>query len=527
MLFHKDYWTTASILILGSISLLCFAWPAVSQDIAPTTLHVQSNLVQLDVSVTDKTGALVTDLTKDDFTVYENGKRQTIRNFDAFNAHYLTPQVISQGVNSTADLQRLAPAAPVIVLVLDELNTDFGDNAFARTQIRKYLQGQSEVLAQPTSLLVATDDGFEQVADYTLDRSKLLHALERLKPMLPGELMRTGGSPEGVAMRFAQTLASLQQIAEAGAGHHGRKNVIWVGRGFDSIDLRDAASHQVELVKGAAERALNLMKDSNVVLFTIDPTLSTKMAAEPNSDQLSSSLAPFTAELHNTKDPFDGTVSFNTFAPETGGKAFSMNNGLDQEINASVIAGTQFYTLSYVPGGDYSPNDPYRRIDVQVDRPGLAVSTRRGYFTQIIPPASQSQKQQLKAQGFDIGTAVVSNMSFTGIGILAASSQSNPAEYIIRINTNDLQWESQSEGGPAAHLLLVAVGLDKKNKPVSKNAKEITARLDPGIPVTSIPFAVVKIDLPRAAGASKVRIIVRDSSTGKLGSADMQSPGGS
>ena len=49
------------------------------------TFKVQVDYVDVDVLVTDKDGRFVRDLTKDDFQVFEDGRRQTITNFSVVN----------------------------------------------------------------------------------------------------------------------------------------------------------------------------------------------------------------------------------------------------------------------------------------------------------------------------------------------------------------------------------------------------------------------------------------------------------
>ena len=282
---------------------------------SPAVVRVSSRLVVLDVSVLDAAGVSVTDLTRNDFTIYESGQPERIHSFEPFDAHRLPPSATAASLRNTADLQRLAPNAPVTVLVLDELNTAFEDTAFARTSLRKYLLARDATLTEPTTLLTVTDAGFQQVQDYTLDRGRLLDALAHLKGAYPFSLLRTGGSPEGRAIRFAQTLASLQQVAQATSGHQGRKNILWVGSGFQSIDLRNEPDRQVQLVKGAAERTVNLLREAHVTVYTVDPTLSTKIAGEPQADTTQTDPSAFTAETHQRGDPFSDTVSFNTLAP--------------------------------------------------------------------------------------------------------------------------------------------------------------------------------------------------------------------
>lgn len=512
----------AQMLTLIPVASILFAFGAAhAQDTAPDVLTVQSRLVQLDVTVLDKSGAPITDLKADDFTLYENGQPQRIRNFEAYNDHQLPPIALTQGITGTPDLQRIAPDAPVTILVLDEFNTAFEDTAFARIQLRKYLEHQPLRLTQPTSFLVATDAGFEQVQDYTLDRNLLLAALAKLPPAYPAEMMRTGGSPEGIAIRFAQTLASLQQIAQASEGHKGRKNVVWLGRGFDSLDLRNEPDYQVRLVKGAAERAVNLLRDAHVTVYTIDPTLSTTIASELNLQDSQTDTKAFLAETHNRQDPFSDTISFNTMAPETGGRAFALNNGLASEISSAVQEGSGYYSLTYVPSGDVDPKDPYRRITVRVDRPNVSVVTRQGYFAIVPPLPHASEKQQLRSAGFDLGTAISSHMQYTGLGVLAGASATDPALYIVQVNTNDLTWQRQPDGAQAAHVILVAVGINTKGKPVSKNVKDVVAKLAPQFSPAEIPLTTLRIALPSQPGISRVRIAVRDQADGRLGTADV------
>jgi hypothetical protein len=63
-----------------------------------------------------------------------------------------------------------------------------------------------------------------------------------------------------------------------------------VGRGFDSIDLTNATNVQVQMVKGAAERAINILRDSHVSVYSIDPTLSTKLLGATPPEQTTSDV---------------------------------------------------------------------------------------------------------------------------------------------------------------------------------------------------------------------------------------------
>ena len=52
---------------------------------------MNARLVVLDLVVRDKHGNVVTDLTQNDFRVYEDNQPQRIRSFEAPSAHLLPP----------------------------------------------------------------------------------------------------------------------------------------------------------------------------------------------------------------------------------------------------------------------------------------------------------------------------------------------------------------------------------------------------------------------------------------------------
>lgn len=515
---------TGSAAILVLFACLALSSPAHSQSdsLQGGPLHITSRLVTLDVSVVDGKGDLVSDLTRSDFTIFENGEVQTISSFEPYSDHRLGPTFTTNSINGAADLERVAPNAPVTVLVLDEFNTDFGDTAYARLQIRRYLTAQPPVLRQPTLFLAATDAGFQQVQDYTLDRQRLLDALAHLPPVLPGGLMRTGHSREGMALRFGQTLDSLQQIAKATLGHPGRKNIIWVGRGFDSLDLRNETDRTSEAVQSAAERAVNLLRQAHATVYTVDPTLSTKRAGDLNENTTDSDAAAFVAETHDPKDPFKDTVSFNTIAPLTGGRSFAMFNDLDQEIATSVTEGSSYYAMAYVPSASVDTANPYRRIDVRVDRPGLKVITRHGYYTVTPPLPAATPQRALKSEGYDIGSAISSGITFTGLHITALLSPVNPSECIVQVATQDIQWQPEPDGTVSAHLALVAVAMDQHGKPLADSAKDVVARLKSMDNLDHVPFTTLRIALPAARSPHSIRLAVRDAYTGKLGTAEVR-----
>ena len=64
---------------------VCCAHVLVGQAPQQPTFRVQVDAVEIDASVTDAQGNVVTDLTRDDFEILEDGKPQTITSFALVN----------------------------------------------------------------------------------------------------------------------------------------------------------------------------------------------------------------------------------------------------------------------------------------------------------------------------------------------------------------------------------------------------------------------------------------------------------
>ena len=79
---------------------------------APSRLRVTTELVLVNVVARDKKGNLVRDLKKEDFTLFEDGKRQTISTFDFENVDELATgaaEATVSGSTPQASLLRTTP----------------------------------------------------------------------------------------------------------------------------------------------------------------------------------------------------------------------------------------------------------------------------------------------------------------------------------------------------------------------------------------------------------------------------------
>jgi VWFA-related protein len=486
------------------------------------TLKIQTQIVLLDISVTDKNGNPVNNLTRDDFTILEDTVPQRMRSFEPPSAHHM-PEA-ERGklvVTSAADLKKIGDA-PITLLVLDETNTAFSDMAYSRYCLNKYLDKQPAIMAQPTVLLVADDTHFSVIHDYTQDREAIRESLKHYMPSLPSKMMRsnTGGN---AAERMSNTLGALYQIARASSGVPGRKTIIWVGLGFPSLDVLQMSAPVADAIQSAMKRITQTLLESHVTLFTIDPTVNTttvNMMETPEDLQY--------AEDQADGQPYSDQIKFSTLAPATGGTALFSRNDIDKEIDAANEQGSNYYTVSYSPTDKNPDPNLYRRIRVVTKDPTLTVTTRDGYYTRVsdtpnpfaIPNMDAQAKQaQLK---MDITSAAMSDMTFDGITVNA--ERASPPNFKLTIPLKDLNWTDTPNGQHQAEVSVVVVAFSPKNKALGHFGTELVARTagDPAkSPESLAPFSVPYVIPPNTA---RIRFVVRDAVTGKIGTVELKNP---
>lgn len=488
------------------------------QQTEPYRITVNARIVVLDVVVKDKKGNLVkrSDLTKDDFTLYEDGKEQKIRSFEAPDAHVVPGSAEAKTVvNSAADLKKTG-SAPVTVLVLDELNSRFEDMSYSRRSMVQYLESQPAVLREPTVLLIASNTTFQQMHDYTQNRDALIEVVKKHMPELPWRMMNSGKGGPGAVERMAQVLAALQQIAQASTGTPGRKNLVWVGNGFPSADLTGLDDKTADTIEAAVKRTTNRLLAARITMYTINPapgTTSTIEVATP--DELA------TATDENGSDPFgQGKTSFEMFATSTGGFAFRGRNDINNVIGESIAQGDSYYTLSYSPSNASQDAAKYRKIRIVMKDRSLHATTRDGYFPETfgqanpVLDASLKPKQQKASLQLDLSGALTSTIAYNGLDVTA--EKAGNGTYRIRVADSGLTWSQKTDGSETAEATVAAGWYDAKNKLLGHVAREQVVARDGGH-----SGAVYTLPITLPAGVVRLRLLARDAVSGKMGTFDI------
>ncbi len=485
------------------------AQPQAAQQESGYSLRVNSQLVVLDVVVTGKDGKNVRHLTKDDFTVYENKVPQRIKSLEEVTPP--APAAVIQ-VHSTAELDRLEPDAPVSVIVIDELTTQFADLAFARYSLKKYLNAQGDTLQQPTMLVAANYDNVAMLHDYTTSRQEILDALDHHLGSA-GSVTRAQQS-SWMNEQINGAFASVVGVAEAAAGHPGHKNLIWVGRGFPSIDPSTLDGEQRAALDKAIASCTNLLRDARVTLYSIDPA---GLSASP----------PTQDEDGYETDPFGGQIDFDKMVTATGGLALHGRNDVDRLIDEAVRDGESFYTLSYTPSASSQDPQKFRNIRVVMKDRSLQTSTRQGYFAHggAVEPALGAKGVYSHRLVFDLNTAGSNLMVYDGIPMTVVRDAKAPDHFLLRVPASSLM--RQEDAGPEGNveLTVAAESFDRKGKLLNKHVQLVKllvpapeyGSVGPNTAASKTADVEVAATIPTQSPAARVRLIVRDNASGKIG----------
>ncbi len=485
-------------------------------------LKVNARLVVLDVVVTDRTGKSVEGLTTQDFQVFEDGELQHIRSLEPPSGHSLPSASVAADASIVYD-----PAqpenfgqSPVNILVLDQLNTHFADSSYARRCLRDYLASQPALLAQPTTLLSVDDNRFRQLQMLTRNRDSLLHALAAAPAQYPWTLEVNGKTDHGPIERLDQSLRALEEITQSYARIPGRKNLIWVGGGFPSLDPEALDGDDLQEVKDALRHVTDVLLDTRVTFYAVDPTSSVPGMAEITDASQMAFVQAAGDSVGTNVDPFNSSQDFDKLGPVTGGRVVHGMNDIARQIASSVDLGSSYYTISYTPSSISEAIAKYRKISVVCLRAGLTATTRSGYYS-----GQTEQEKAAATASYDLTTAAEGTMPLNGIHVTVERDSlpsAPPATYIVRASVANLTWKSRPDGSATASVYVMAVSLNAKGKMLGHTVHAMVASAKPDTDLhdttRTADFYFIATPVPKSAA---LRFIVRDSVSVRMGSFDL------
>jgi VWFA-related protein len=366
-------------LIFALIGFVAVAPSMLAQD-AAATAAAEVKVVTLPVTVRDKKGKIVRDLTKDDFTLQEDGRPQTIRSF-ASNADL--PLTLGLLVETSSSQDKVLDAE--------------------RNASRSFLE-QMLVQAKDKAFLIHFDHEVELLQDLTSSKEKLQKALDLLKtpsdrerandPNDPANSPSKSDSQHGTQLYDAVFLASNELLKK----QPGRKALIILSDGVD----RGSKTY----LDGAIEAA----QRADTAVYTI-------YFAEPRHNDRDQQGAgqrqggggypgggggggwpgggggwPGSGgggrgnrggQRPKEEPRADGKVNLQRISKETGGRFFetSKKQSVGEVYDSLVEELRTQYNMGYTPDKDSSASG-YHHVQLTVKNKDkeLTVQTRDGYF---------------------------------------------------------------------------------------------------------------------------------------------------
>lgn len=419
-----------SILLCSSLGMFfLLQHRAPSQE--PPVIRTITRLVTLSAVVTIK-GSPVEGLTREDFRVLDNGVSAQIQYFSAESASAIAsgPAHLPPGVVSNELSRRAAPPA-ITVILLDTINANVGDITSARQQVMRVL---SQLRSDDHVGLYALGSGVRVLHEVMESPESLIRKVQS------GSLhFESLPSTDGLPIR---TFGALAAVARHLSAYPGRKNLIWISSSFSLIpDIGGSVRPQSDIegyqpnvmehedvMQFAGPKAMSIKTDwpaayshavfalsgGDVAVYPVDAR---GLSAEPQWDNTPSPMLNAPRPLGSTR-----SRTMLELAGRTGGKAYLDSNDIKGAVRQVIDSARVTYSLGFhpvSPRGDGS----LHKIEVHVNRRGVAVYCRRGYFD---TPDEGSRANS-------VNTALHSGSDAIGVGIMARAQRIEGVKPKLRV----------------------------------------------------------------------------------------------
>jgi len=302
--------------MICATSLLSFSQETKKEELAH---HISVNAISIAVTVQDKRGRYINDLTEQDFTIYENNKKQEITYFKhEFRAPWSLTALLD--VSGSMALQdKLKESKEALNYLITSL-----------------LSPLDEV-----SLLIFADGEVEVAVDFSTNRNDFLTVLEKTEAYGQTAL----NDAVAVSPEFANK------------GKNEKRALLLITDGIENDS------------QYSPEQAIEIARRVDVPIYTIGykiPLSEQYLRKYKHAPILSSS----------------GIVnSLERFSRATGGRAFFINQRLQYRVTLREIKKelSHQYIIGYT--SHKNPKNEYRKIKVVTSKKKYKVRTREGYYS--------------------------------------------------------------------------------------------------------------------------------------------------
>ena len=311
--------------------------------------------------------------------------------------------------------------------------------------------------------------------------------------------------------RMRVTLQAVRRELAALALDHGRKSLLLLSDGF----LEDYGSDLREVAAASRE--------ANAAIYFLDVR---GLVAQPGFGS-AADVARF-----NLPDPRDqvalrfedatfAAAGASTLADDTGGFSVRSTNDLSTGMERIAKESRVFYLLGFYPPPGKSARE-WRKLSVEVKKPGLMVRARRGYTLRAEGEAARPARKGKPKPGPDPATlqALDSAHDAPGIPLRAMAYVLEPrpqdtVHVLVAAELDASRLAVQPRAGAVARIDVSVVAVSRDSGRGFRHDDTV----DVPLPARETPgwrTLVREFELP--AGVTQVRVVVRDATSGAVGS---------
>ena len=396
--------------------------PVPPTDGATPTFRTAVNLVSSDVIVRNRRGQFQSDLSKDDFELYEDGVKQDLTSFvlvhggRVYQTQTAALAPVREGIILPASRPVNDTAGRIIIFVVDDLHMEFRDTH----RVRKLFRDMAKELVHDGDLFGIVSTGTSSIAiDLTYDKGRMDEAANRITGggLRPSEIIQqsaTGETPQEVMHRanvaFETVYGMLTNLEQA---QNRRKAVVLISNGYDfdpftssrmgqagsmflnnqNVDPNDPSLamfnqgnqfNDAELAMRLSELTRQANR-ANATFYTFDPR---GLVAGQDLDE---QVDPMEWESHLRKQQ----DSLRVLAELTGGLAVVNTNDFSRALRRIDAETSDYYVLGYYSTNP-DPTQRRRQIEIRLkkkdaDGNNFEVTYRREYNLKPLPAAAKGR----------------------------------------------------------------------------------------------------------------------------------------
>ncbi len=543
-----------SLLVITAIAAGAF-----SQEKPDEPIKIDTNLIQTDVTVTDKAGRFIDGLTPEQFVLKIDGKPVKIDFFD---------KVVSYADENRESAQKDPQSGPLIslrerhiVFFLDDVHLSLDSLGRTRSAISHFID--KDMMPQDQVGIFTSSGNLGFLQQFTNNKAVLRIALAKLRAV--PSAVRDGDSPpmsEYIAVRILNgdvgaaniyidkileayntkmvqpltraaaldmvkvrannivtimtsttknTLGSLENVLQSATVYKGRKIFFLFSDGF-YLETKQVPYSTTEVL----QRAINRATRAGASIYTIDARgLFTLMggdaAGERAADMTSRGL-----DRARAGEAADSQLGLFSLANETGGKFLKNQNYFERWVDRVIDENSSYYVLAWTPEKDEQLSKKFKSIDVDiVGRDDLKVRQQRGYLTSWEKPGSKEKENTAAAKeavsGKPLPTVLaVSYLDVPNVGGIVNSS--------VQIAIGGLDYGEKNDK-PAA-LGLSGFIFDQEGKQAGSFKTGLTvAPPGEGKEAPAEQSVIYTDKTPLKPGIYLIRVGIREGKTGSTGMA--------